>query len=67
MSNYVYCSHEPDERLYRVYDSDGEVEPLEIPYPKGSWQEREWARDFAEGFALIYSRRLGCEWGTNYP
>lgn len=64
MNNYIYCAHELEERLYRVWDSDGTSEPVEFSY-EGA---KAWlAQVKAEALAKQLATEFGCDWGTNYP
>lgn len=64
--NYIYCAHEPEERLYRVYDSDGLLVPAEFSY--GQWGDPVWVTQLkAEKLAKQLATKMGCDWGTNYP
>ena len=66
-TNYVYCSWEPLELLYRVYDSHGGLEVLEFQYENWDRQSQREARERAEFWAAKHARSMGIEWGTNYP
>lgn len=60
MNNHIHVEEAPG--IVRVFDSLGVIEP-------GSFEQESWAsrRNDAEAYAAAEAKRLGCDWGANYP